>query len=110
MPLDDDDTIEFEPVEQLPIDDEDTIEFEPGAGVLDQPPVAELYVEPGIEIAAATHCGLVRTTNEDQYAVIRRTRTAVVLGSTIADGQLLRSYEGHRDTIYVDAPCVARES
>jgi protein phosphatase len=36
-----------------------------------------------LEIAALTHCGLVRESNEDHYAVIRRTRSQEVLASNI---------------------------
>ena len=64
----------------------DTVEFEP---VPAEPVAVESFFEHGVEIAATTHRGKVRDTNEDQYVVLRRMRSAVILSSSIAPGRLL---------------------
>ncbi len=63
---------------------EDTVEAIPTGGTT-QPVVAQSFHEAGLEIAALTHRGNVRSTNEDQFSVVRRTRDAVVLASSIPD-------------------------
>ena len=45
--------------------------------------VAEAFGERGIDIAALTHQGLVRNNNEDQYAVLRRSRNSVILSTSL---------------------------
>lgn len=73
-------------------DHKETTEFgaatSPGDGL-----VAASFLNSDIEIAALTHRGMVRRTNEDQYAVIRRTRSGVVLSSSLAEGSLPDSEE-----------------
>ncbi len=63
--------------------DEDTVADLP-AYVSDDPVVAQSIEELGIEIGALTHRGRVRTKNEDQFAVVRRTRSGSVLASSLA--------------------------
>ncbi len=64
--------------------DEDTVETLPKVRPSEQV-VAESFHESGLEIAALTHQGNVRSTNEDQFLVVRRRRDAVVLASSVAD-------------------------
>ncbi len=64
--------------------DEDTVETLPTVGTAENV-VAESFDESGLEIAALTHQGNVRSSNEDQFSVVRRTRDAVVLATSIAD-------------------------
>lgn len=63
--------------------DEDTVADFP-AYVSDDPVVAESIEKLGIDIGALTHRGRVRTNNEDQFAVVRRTRSGTVLASSLA--------------------------
>jgi serine/threonine protein phosphatase PrpC len=70
----------------MSVSDEDTVEIVPTVWNAEDV-VAESFDEPGLEIAALTHTGLVRNANEDQFSVVRRTRDAVVLASSIADIQ-----------------------
>lgn len=48
----------------------------------------ESISEAGVEIAALTHPGMVRENNEDHYMVVRKTRSATVLASSLSDDQL----------------------
>ena len=64
--------------------DEDTVADIP-VYIAEPPIVATGVEEPGIEIAALTHQGRVRAKNEDQYAVMRRTRSGAVLASSLPD-------------------------
>jgi protein phosphatase len=74
--------------------DEDTVADFP-AYVADGPVVAESIEELGIEIGALTHRGRVRTKNEDQFAVVRRTRNGLVLASSLAAEDLHVGQEQH---------------
>jgi protein phosphatase len=64
--------------------DEDTVENIPD-GKRNESVVATSIEDDGIEIAALTHAGHVRLNNEDQYGVIRRTRSGKVLASSLPD-------------------------
>lgn len=70
--------------------EEDTVEIlqptEAAAAV-----VAESFEDPYLEMAAATHVGCVRSRNEDQFSIVRRTRQAEVLASSLADEQIVES-------------------
>lgn len=50
--------------------------------------VAEAFDDPGLSVAALTNVGRVRRTNEDQFAIVRRTRQAEVLASSLAEKHL----------------------
>jgi len=54
---------------------------------------AESISEAGVEIAALTHPGLVRTNNEDHYIVIRKKRAATVMSSSLESDQLPEAEE-----------------
>lgn len=64
--------------------DEDTVEILRPAETVDMVRAVALD-EPGLSIAAITHQGLVRRTNEDQYAIVRRTRSGEVLATSLDD-------------------------
>jgi protein phosphatase len=74
--------------------DEDTVADFP-AYISDDPVVAESIEKLGIDIGALTHCGRVRTKNEDQFAVVRRTRNGLVLASSLAAEDLDVAQEQH---------------
>ena len=42
----------------------------------------------GVEISALTHPGLVRSKNEDHFAILRRSRSSSVLASSLPDDEL----------------------
>ena len=72
----------------MPIEDDNTVECnairEPEA-----PLIAEFFSENSIDMAALTLRRRVRQKNEDQYSLVRRQRTGIVLASTITEGRLL---------------------
>ena len=74
--------------------DEDTVADFP-AYVSSGPVVAESIETLGIDIGALTHRGRVRTKNEDQFAVVRRTRNGLVLASSLAAEDLHVDREQH---------------
>jgi PPM family protein phosphatase len=65
-------------------DAQDTAEFRSDHGF-----ASEFFVAPSppmhVEIGAATHVGLVRESNEDHYAVLRRTRTQELVLTNLGD-------------------------
>ena len=71
----------------MTFNDEDTVEDLLYASFADDV-TAQSFTEPGIEIGATTHRGRVRSRNEDQYAVVRRTRSSRVLASSVEDIEL----------------------
>ncbi len=71
----------------MPQSDEETADYSPVVEP-EVPVVAASFDEVSIEIGALTHPGRVRSRNEDQYAVVRRTRTGLVLASSLPDGML----------------------
>ncbi len=52
------------------------------------PIVVRAFDENDLEIAASTHVGKKRSTNEDQYCVVRRTRSSDVLASSLPPDDL----------------------
>ncbi len=74
--------------------DEDTVADFP-AYISDDPVVAESIEKLGIDIGALTHRGRVRMNNEDQFAVVRRTRNGLVLASSLAAEDLDVAQEQH---------------
>lgn len=70
--------------------DEDTVEILRPVEIVDMVR-AEAFDEPGLSIAATTHQGKVRRTNEDQYAVLRRTRCGEVLATSLGDHAIAES-------------------
>jgi protein phosphatase len=67
--------------------DEDTVEIVPIPSQL-EPVVAQSFDEPGISVAALTNRGKRRETNEDQFAVVRRTRSGKVLASSLSSDRI----------------------
>lgn len=71
----------------MPSNQEDTVEMirpqETAEAI-----VSESFVEEGVTIAALTHRGKVRRTNEDQYAIVRRTRLGEVLATSLPPGDI----------------------
>ncbi len=67
--------------------DEDTVE-DILAIQSEQQIVAESFEEQELEIAAMTHRGKKRSTNEDQFCVVRRSRSGEVLASSLPADQL----------------------
>ncbi len=78
----------------MSISDDDTVDNIP-VHVPDDPIDAQWFEFPGIELAALTNRGRVRSNNEDQYAVVRRTRTGSVLSSSLSDADLGMDEEQH---------------
>jgi protein phosphatase len=74
--------------------EKDTDEWQPVAEAADSI-VVDLIESQDIEIAAATHRGVVRSNNEDQFAVVRRTRKGEVLASSLAAERLDQASEQH---------------
>ena len=75
----------------MSFEEEDTVEDLPALPV-DDPVNAESFHESGIELGAITHRGRIRQHNEDQFAIVRRTRSGVVLSSSV-DSDMLHSGE-----------------
>ena len=74
----------------MAFNDEDTIEVKRPVGIATDV-TAEAFDEPGLEIAALTHQGKVRSTNEDQFSILRRTRSGAVLASSLSNDNILRN-------------------
>lgn len=60
----------------------DTVEFERPLGVAAHPAAAS------VKVAGVSHPGRVRSSNEDHFAIIRRTRSAELVDGNIATGEL----------------------
>ena len=73
----------------MSIDEDDTVEDQLALSAND-PINVELLQEATAEISAVTHRGRVRSNNEDQFAVVRRTRSGAVLASSIDRNELLQ--------------------
>lgn len=71
----------------MSLDDEDTVDDLLGISAND-PVDVESVREEAVEISAVTHRGRVRKNNEDQFAVVRRTRSGVVLASSLPASEL----------------------
>jgi len=71
----------------MSIDEEDTVEDLLALSAND-PINVEVLQEATVEISAVTHRGRVRSNNEDQFAVVRRTRSGSVLASSIDRSEL----------------------
>ena len=71
----------------MSIDEDDTVEDLLALSAND-PIDVEVLQEETVEISAVTHRGRVRSNNEDQFAVVRRTRSGVVLASSIDNKKL----------------------
>ena len=71
----------------MSLDDEDTVDDLLAMSAND-PIEVKSVVEAGVEISAVTHRGRVRSNNEDQFAVVRRTRSGVVLASSMPGSEL----------------------
>lgn len=78
----------------MSFDDEDTVADLP-AYVTTDPVIAKTIDRLGIDIGALTHRGRVRAINEDQFAVVRRTRNGLVLASSLSDEDLQVSQDQH---------------
>ncbi len=78
----------------MPFNDDETVENIP-VYVPEDPVDASLIEEGDIEIGALTHRGRVRAKNEDQFAVVRRTRTSKLMASSLDDKQLQVGSEQH---------------
>jgi PPM family protein phosphatase len=71
----------------MSLDDEDTVDDLLAMSAND-PVEVESVVEDAVEISAVTHRGRVRSNNEDQFAVVRRLRSGVVLASSLPASEL----------------------
>ncbi|MCH1441521.1 MAG: protein phosphatase 2C domain-containing protein [Rubripirellula sp.] len=71
----------------MSLDEEDTVDDLLGMSAND-PIEVKSVLEDSVEISAVTHRGRVRKKNEDQYAVVRRTRAGVVLASSLPSSDL----------------------
>ena len=71
----------------MSLDEEDTVDDLLAMSAND-PVDVKSVMEDAVEISAVTHCGRVRDNNEDQYAVVRRTRSGVVLASSLPSSEL----------------------
>ncbi|MDB4540092.1 protein phosphatase 2C domain-containing protein [bacterium] len=71
----------------MSLDEEDTVDDLLALSAND-PIEVKTVVEEAVEISAVTHRGRVRGNNEDQFAVVRRTRSGVVLASSMPDSEL----------------------
>ncbi|MGI9465482.1 MAG: PP2C family protein-serine/threonine phosphatase [Rubripirellula sp.] len=71
----------------MSLDEEDTVDDLLAMSAND-PVDVESVMEDAVEISAVTHRGRVRNNNEDQYAVVRRTRSGVVLASSLPISEL----------------------
>ena len=70
----------------MSLNQEDAVNDFLAIGAID-PVEVKSVKEDGVEISAVTHRGRVRNNNEDQYAVVRRTRSGVVLASSLSSGE-----------------------
>lgn len=71
----------------MSLDDEDTVDDLLAMSAND-PVDVQSVMEDAVEISAVTHRGRVRKNNEDQYAVVRRTRSGVVLATSLPSSDL----------------------
>lgn len=71
----------------MAFDEQDTVDEGPIAEFAD-PVEVDLIEATDVEIAAATHRGNVRKNNEDQFAVVRRTRSGEVVATSLAEEAL----------------------
>ncbi|MAI71042.1 MAG: hypothetical protein CMM01_09045 [Rhodopirellula sp.] len=71
----------------MSLDEEDTVDDLLAMSAND-PVDVKSVTEDAVEISAVTHRGRVRKINEDQYAVVRRTRAGVVLASSLPSSDL----------------------
>jgi serine/threonine protein phosphatase PrpC len=78
----------------MAFDDRDTVDGDPVAAAAD-PVEVDLIEATDVEIAAATHRGNVRKNNEDQFAVVRRTRSGEVVATSLAKDKLRPGDEQH---------------
>jgi protein phosphatase len=78
----------------MTFNDDETVENIP-VYIPEDPIVASLIEEGEIEIGALTHRGRVRAKNEDQFAVVRRTRSSELMASSLDDQQLQVGSEQH---------------
>ena len=65
--------------------DDETIDDDESTGFLPDPIHVEAFDEEDIKIAAVTHRGAVRSRNEDQYAIVQRTRGSEILASSLGN-------------------------
>jgi protein phosphatase len=78
----------------MSFDNEDTAAEPPIQSAID-PITTDVVNEFGMEIAAISHRGCVRSNNEDHYVVLRRSRSAVVHASSVADADLWNDQQQH---------------
>lgn len=71
----------------MSLDEEDTVDDLLAISAND-PVDVKSVTEDAVEISAVTHRGRVRNNNEDQYAVVKRTRSGVVLASSLPSSEL----------------------
>ncbi len=71
----------------MSLDDEDTVDDLLALSAND-PIEVKSVIEDAVEISAVTHRGRVRSNNEDQFAVVRRIRSGVVLASSMPSNEL----------------------
>jgi protein phosphatase len=76
----------------MPFDEDETVEDMP-ANEFVEGILAEWFNEDNLEIGALTHRGKVRTTNQDQFAIVRRTRAGTVLASSLERDELPNTEE-----------------
>ena len=74
----------------MSLDEEDTADDLLAMNAND-PVDVKSFKEQAVEISAVTHRGRVRTNNEDQYAIVRRTRAGVVLASSLPSNDLMQT-------------------
>lgn len=78
----------------MKFDDDDTLDLAEPIDNRQEASVSEISVQhfqdDGLDIGAVTHRGVVRSNNEDQYAIIRRTRSSEVLASSLADDKIAK--------------------
>ena len=70
----------------MSLDDEDTVDDLLALSAND-PIEVKSVIEDAVEISAVTHRGRVRSNNEDQFAVVRRVRSGVVLASSMPSNE-----------------------
>jgi protein phosphatase len=72
-------------------DDETLDEFKPLE--VQDPVSVQSFQEASVDIGAVTHRGAVRSRNEDQFAVVRRSRTSEVMACSLPDDELTRDQD-----------------
>ena len=73
----------------MSFDDDETLDELKPVEVHDEV-LVQSFQEASLDIGAATHRGAVRARNEDQFAVVRRSRTSEVLACSLPDSELPR--------------------